>query len=175
MFVSNVYPSFLNAIMRIFEIVKLFGDDHTNFWAFLQDVGCITDNASEKDRQQLPYPTARLGDAPRFRVYGRVCLMTLAANFPRRLFMQFKRIQLVSWLPPTDGVYQNEVIDCTTVADITFKTSNNDKIDRFLKRYQESKGGAHAPAVAASSATPVTTHAMGLHQFLQQLRALSEY
>ena len=32
-----------------------------------------------------------------------------------------------------------------------------------------------APAAAASSATPVTTRAMGLHQFLQQLRALSEY
>jgi hypothetical protein len=97
MFVSNVYPSFLNAIMRIFEIVKLFGDDHTNFWAFLQDVGCVTDNASEKDRQQLAYPSARLGDEPRFRVYGRVCLMTLGANFPQRLLQQFKRIQLVAW------------------------------------------------------------------------------
>jgi len=32
-----------------------------------------------------------------------------------------------------------------------------------------------APAAAASSATPVTTRATGLHQFLQQLRALSEY
>ena len=168
---SIVYPSFRNAIMRIFEIVKLFGDDHTHFWAFLQDVGCVTDNASEKDRQQLPYPSARLGDAPRFRVYGRVCLMTLAAKFPERLLQQFKRIQLVSWLP--SEIY--EVIDCTTVDDITFTPSNNDKIDRFLKRYQESKGQGVAPAVAASSATPVTTHAMGLHQFLQQLRALSEY
>ena len=89
--------------------------------------------------------------------------------------MQFKRIQLVSWLPSTGAVHKNAVMDCTTVDDITFKTSNNDKIERFLKRYQESKGGAHAPAAAASSATPVTTHAMGLHQFLQQLRALSEY
>jgi hypothetical protein len=174
MIVSNVYPSFINAIMRIFEIVKLFGDDHTKFHAFLQDVGCITDNASEKDRQQLPYPSARLGNEPRFRVYGRVCLMTLGANFPQRLLQQFKRIQLVSWLP--SEIY--EVIDCTTVDDITFTPSNNDKIDRFLKRYQESKeskGQAVAPAAAASSATPVTTHAMGLHQFLQQLRALSEY
>ena len=32
-----------------------------------------------------------------------------------------------------------------------------------------------APAAAASSTTPVTTPATGLHQFLQQLRALSEY
>ena len=32
-----------------------------------------------------------------------------------------------------------------------------------------------APAAAASSATPDTTPATGLHQFLQQLRALSEY
>jgi hypothetical protein len=175
---SSVYPSFYKAIMRIFEIVKLFGDDHTNFWAFLQDVGCITDNASEKDRQQLPYPTARLGDAPRFRVYGRVCLMTLGANFPQRLLQQFNRIQLVSWLPSTGGVHKNAVMDCTTVDDIKWTPHTNDKIDRFLKRYQESKeskGQGVAPAAAASSATPVTTHAMGLHQFLQQLRALSEY
>jgi hypothetical protein len=32
-----------------------------------------------------------------------------------------------------------------------------------------------APAAAASSATPVTTHTTRLHQFLQELRALSEY
>ena len=32
-----------------------------------------------------------------------------------------------------------------------------------------------SPLIAASSATPVTTRAMGLHQFLQELRALSEY
>jgi len=175
---SSVYPLFYKAIMRIFEIVKLFGDDHTKFWAFLQDVGCITDNASEKDRQQLPYPSARLGDEPRFRVYGRVCLMRLAAKFPQRLLQQFKRIQLVSWLPPIDGAYQNAVMDCTTVDDITFTPSNNDKIDTFLKQYQESKeskGQGVAPASAASSPTPDTTRAMGLHQFLQQLRALSEY
>jgi len=172
---SIVHPSFYNTIMRIFEIVKIFGDDHMSFWTFLQHLGCITDNADEKDRQELPYPRARLGDNSRFRVYGRVCAYAYKKTFPQTLLREFKRIQLISCLPPTDGVYENEVIDCTTVPDMIFKTSNNDKIYRFLKRYQESKGEGVAPAFSASSATPVTAHATGLHQFLQELRALSEY
>ena len=44
-----VYDNVRAAIIRIFEIVKLFQNDHAGFWSFLQHVGCITDNTDEKD------------------------------------------------------------------------------------------------------------------------------
>ena len=45
----------------------------------------------------------------------------------------------------------------------------------FVDKAPTADRQATAPAAAASSATPVTTRATGLHHFLQQLRALSEY
>ena len=143
----DMYVQVREAIKRIFQIVKVFGDDHASFWAFLQHVGCVTDNADEKDRQELPYP-AWQGDEPFFRVYGRV-YANLTGDFPEATLQQFKCIQLVTW-NEADG--KNKVIDCATVRDIIYRTSKNDKIYRFLKRYQRPVARAAAEVV-----TPVAT------------------
>jgi hypothetical protein len=146
----DMYVQVREAIKRIFQIVKVFGDDHASFWAFLQHVGCVTDNADEKDRQELPYP-AWQGDEPFFRVYGRV-YANLTGDFPEVALQHFKRIQLVTW-NEADG--KNEVIDCATVRDIKWRTSKNDKIYRFLKRYQRPVARAAAAGVVAPVATAV--------------------
>ncbi len=137
-----VYNRVRAAIIMIFEIVKTFQNDHIGFWSFLQHVGCVTDNADEKDRQELPYPSVRLGDEPRFRVYGRVCAYK-TRYMPDEALLNFKCIQLVCHVK---GVVEPTVIDCTTVDDIKPKTSQNDKIYRFLKRYQQAKALSAARA-----------------------------
>ncbi len=146
--VRDVYGRVRAAIKWICRIVKVFGDDHASFWSFLQHVGCVTDNADEKYRQELPYPVW-LGDKPRFRVYGRVCAY-VTGDFPQEALQHFKRIQLVAW---NAGVGKNVVIDCTTVRDIHWRTSKNDKIYRFLKLYQRPV----ARAVAAEFVNPAAT------------------
>ena len=89
-----VYEKVRATIIRIFEIVRLFGEDHDRFWSFLQVVGCITDNTDEKGRQELSYPSARLGDEPRFRVYGRLCAYK-TGDVSHETLQDLKSVQVV--------------------------------------------------------------------------------
>jgi hypothetical protein len=129
-----VYTNVRAAIEKICQIVKLFKDDHTGFWRYLQHVGCVTDNADEKDRQELPYPRARLGPKSRFRVYGRTCTYNMAANV-LCIFQDFKNIQLIYHDAGKKGPM---TMDYRSVSDIQWPAGQDDKIDRFLKRYQQS-------------------------------------
>ena len=144
---ESVYTDTSAAIIRILQIVKLFQDDHTGFWSFMQHVGCVTDTADEKDRQELAYPP-RLGNTPTFRVYGRVCNYNLS-HFPSLLLENFKAIRLVrrgnaDHVDPIHTTYEN-------VPDITLTDNHNDKIDRFLRRYQATRPPAPDPVSSPSS------------------------
>lgn len=137
-----VYTNVRAAIEKIFQIVKLFKDDHTGFWRYLQHVGCVTDNADEKDRQELPYPRARLGPKSRFRVYGRTCTYDMAVNV-LRIFQDFKNIQLIYHDAGKKGP---TTMDYRSVSDIQWPAGQDDKIDRFLKRYKQSNQATGRPA-----------------------------
>ncbi len=68
-----VYTSVRAAIVKVFQILKLFEGYHMQFWSFLQNVGCISDIRLQKQRQQLEY-RRRLpnDDIPRFRTAASV-------------------------------------------------------------------------------------------------------
>ncbi len=97
------------------------------------------------------FESRSLGDVPRFRVYGHVCAYKMG-KFPHKTLQEFKRIQLVSWVSSTSKI---DVIDITTIADIQWRTQQNDKIYRFLKRCQHSKVLDVARETATESETPV--------------------
>ena len=65
-------------------------------------MGCITDNEDEKYRQELPYPSVRLGDDPRFRVYGHVCAST-TGDVTHETLQDFKHIHLVCMVKSAVG------------------------------------------------------------------------
>jgi hypothetical protein len=129
-----VYTKVRSAIEKIFRIVKLFKCDHIGFWSYLQHVGCVTDNADAKDRQEMQYPGVRLGPKSRFRVYGQVCSYD-SKDISYALFTDFKNIQLVYHVEGTDP---QMTMDYRSVSDLRWPAGQADKIDRFLKRYQES-------------------------------------
>ena len=130
-----VYTKVRAAIQKIFQIVKLFRRDHTGFWSYLKHVGCVIDNADEKDRQEMSYPRERLGPGSRFRVYGRVCSHD-TAEIERDTLEDFKNIQLIHYVA---GTSRETRMDYSSVTDITWPAGQDDKIDRFLKRYQQSE------------------------------------
>ena len=128
-----VYTNVRDTIEKICQIVKLFKDDHTGFWSYLQHVVCVTDNTDEKDRQELPYPRARLGPKSRFRVYGRVCSYKMIGD--DSIFRDFKNIQMIYH---DEGKKGPMTMDYLSVSDIQLSAGQDDKVDRFLKRYQQS-------------------------------------
>jgi hypothetical protein len=130
-----------DAITRIMQIVKLFGDDHVSFWLFLEHVGCVTDTAEEKNRQELEHPPAH-GEAPSFRIYGRVCPIGYH-TLPREILQDFKNIRLVCPVTQQDSVRSNygpdprvRQITWETVDDFKYEEKSNRKIDNFLRKYQ---------------------------------------
>ena len=176
------------AIHRIMQIVRLFGDDHVSFWAFLQHVGCVTDVADEQDRQELDYPPSLskvaeanggLDDSGNrlmfFRVYGRVCPYSMG-HFPHTLLEDFKTITLVE----CGRSRQPQYTTCHNVPDITFTAQEPSRTDRYLRRYQRLT--APRPFSRASSAsslgpyphvpTPPTPSLAKMTQALAQLYLL---
>jgi hypothetical protein len=142
-----------DAITRIMQIVKLFGDDHVSFWLFLEHVGCVSDTAEEKNRQELEHPPAH-GEAPSFRIYGRVC-PTGYHTLPREILQDFKNIRLVCPITKKDSVKSNygpdprvRQITWETVDDFEYKEQGNRKIDNFRRKYQLlTKTRKHLPQV----------------------------
>ena len=141
---GSVYEYVRQAIIRIFQIVQLFGDDSENFWSFLKHVGCIVDNVDEKNRQQLVYPRKRLGKESRFRVYGRAWAVA-TQKCAEEVLDDFKHMELIYW--NTDGTEPKPFyVDCDTVTPMTWQESSDTNIDLFLKTYAQSKAASSAGA-----------------------------
>lgn len=109
---GEVYRAVRAAIVRIFQIVKLFDADHDGFWRFLKQVGCVNDLTVLKQRQQLGYPR-RLDDdgKSRFRIpviVNTYCEDNLIGdkvyNIPRHVLEQFRTLELVWKKPPKELV-----------------------------------------------------------------------
>ena len=130
---DHFYEDTKGAIRRIMQIVKLFDDDHVGFWGYLQHVGCVTDVADEKDRQELEFPPDLIMDhnppPTFFRVFGRVCAYNMN-HFPRNLLEDFRTITLVEKRGARRTTFRE-------VPDITFTRTPFDKKDRYLRRYQQ--------------------------------------
>lgn len=137
---DSLYKHMRHAIIRIMQILKLFGNDYVGFWLFLEHTGCVTDTADEKSRQELAYPPAH-GNTFSFRVYGRVTPYGYR-GFPERLLEDFKNIRLVCPVPSQDTAHGDGKelralhITYENVPDITFQENDNRKIDNFLQKYK---------------------------------------
>jgi hypothetical protein len=130
-----VYDTARKAIIRIFQIVRLFcgdPDDPKGFWDFLQSVGCITNSFEAKEIEQLTYPRKRLGDSvTRYRIAGSLYSWLIREHVQNEIFSEFKALQLF---------YKDESIrveDWNSVSDIQLETQP--PIDFFLYAYQQGK------------------------------------
>ena len=101
---GDVYQTVRAAIVRIFQIVKLFGTDHDGFWGFLKQAGYVNYLSELKQRQQLGYPRRYTweGDDPRYRIYvsnntyrKKNMIDKTLYELPQHVFEQFRALQLV--------------------------------------------------------------------------------
>jgi hypothetical protein len=126
-----VYEVVRAAIIRIFQIVKVFDGEARGFWGFLQSVQCISDTRIQKQRQQLVYPKRYdENDFPNFRTAVSVSTYTVAMH-PEKFYFELKSMQLVS-----RG--ENRAVVCedwTTVVPIDVAYSGH--IDKYLREYQQ--------------------------------------
>jgi hypothetical protein len=153
-----VYRAFLKGIKRIFQIVQLFESDHLGFWTFLETIGCVTKNDVEKHKQQLAYPSNRLGKDPHFRIYGTA--FTYDSGYSGSWLLEdFQKLELVTYngeaFPYRDN-YER-------IPEILI--SNDTNIDRYLRKWIDD----HPPVAVQSLATD---HPSIAHK-LASLKALS--
>ena len=82
-----------DAIIRLFQIVKLFGSDYMGFLEYLKTIGLI----SIDDEIQLKQQLRKSSDySSRFQVHGRYNPDALEHEFPEVMFMNFQSLLLVS-------------------------------------------------------------------------------
>jgi hypothetical protein len=122
---NAVYEEVFMAIKMIFQIVRLFRDDHYSFWLFLKHVVCITDNTDEKNRQELSYPR-RLKDKSYFRVHGRACVYE-TQPFQSTILKDFQNMRLI--LSRSTTREPEEYVSHLNVPDLTFQYDQYNKIN----------------------------------------------
>jgi len=160
---THVYEEVVIQIKTIFQIVRLFRDDHYSFWLFLKQVGCITDNTDEKNRQELPYPR-RIEDKSFFRVYGRACVYQ-TQPFQNNILKDFQNMRLIRSRYKTKE--REEYVSHLSVPDLTFQYSQFSKLNCFLKRYHESM------QVTAIPDEPEKMEQEALHSKLARLKCMA--
>jgi len=136
---SQFWGKFLAAIMKLFQVVKLFGDDHASFWKYLQHTGVITLDEQRSIRHQLPW---KKPEGPRlFQLYGRSFSYIVDENTMQYTLRDFKSLLLVRPDGPPDSA--------DTAADIELSTDEN--VDVYLRSYKaerEAKLRATPPPAA---------------------------
>lgn len=125
---SKFWTEFLEAIRKIFEVVKLFGDDHAAFWKYLQHINVITLQEQRSLRHELP--SRKPEEPPVFQLYGRCFVYFIEENTVQNTFRDFKSLLLV--VP--DGPPESP----DTAADIVLSTDEN--VDVYLKSYKAERG-----------------------------------
>ncbi len=92
--VRDLHSPVTKVILRIMQIVQLFGDDYGDFWDFLKQVNCITEEKQAKRSQQLQFASGRL-PPDCYRIYGHTVPHELFKS-PHKVFTDFKQLKLVS-------------------------------------------------------------------------------
>ena len=92
--IRDLHGDVRTVILRIMQIVQLFGDDYNDFWDFLKQVGCIADEKNVKRNQQLQFASQRL-PPDCFRIYGHTVPNHLVDS-PQIVFTDFKQLTLMS-------------------------------------------------------------------------------
>ena len=141
----QVYTTVRAAILRIFQIVKLFGTDHDGFWGFLKQVGCVKDLCELKQGQQLPYPKRYEGaDRRLFRIpvstntYGEINKMKdKEVNIPQHVLEQFRALELVYRRRKRDGEEEQiiEKLNWSNVPALVPADGADTCIDKYLREY----------------------------------------
>ena len=170
---NQVYEEVSMTIKMIFQIVRLFRDDHYSFWLFLKHVGCITDNTDEKNRQELSY-LRRLLNKSYFHVYGRACVYE-TQPFQSRILKDFQNMTLIR--TPLTKRGRPEYVSHRSVPDLTFQYDQFAKINCFLKRYHEAMEitrtpiplppPSHLPATSSRS-----TEELNVSELLVELKTI---
>jgi len=159
-----VYDVVRAAITRIFQIVKLFDGEPRQFWDFLQNVQCVTDTRTLKQRQQLVFPKRYIvTDPPSFRTAASASTY-IVAEHPERVYFQMKAMQLVSRGENNTVVRE----DWTTVAPI--QVADSGEVDQFLREYQETQQTTYMPAPSPPDVdSQLTRSQLTSHQDLREL------
>ena len=177
----EVYRAVKAAIVRIFQIVKLFGTDHRGFWEFLKQVGCVNDLRVLKQRQQLEYPKRYDDDdKPRFRIpvsanmYGEYnSINGIEYDIPLHLLEQFRALELVCKRQKRK-TSDDDMIDRVNwrSVDAIVLTDGTDRwIDQYLREYVPAPPASEF--VSAPSPPDQETHMPGVNLLLTQLARLS--
>jgi hypothetical protein len=135
-FKNDFWEEFLVGIRKIFEVVKLFGNDYEAFWKYLQHLNVITLHEQRSKRHELP--ANKPEEPPVFQLYGRCFIYVLEENSMQNTFRDFKSLLLV--VP--DGPPERP----DTAADIVLSADEN--VDVYLRTYkaeQEAKLRATPP------------------------------
>jgi len=92
--IRDIHAPVTTVILRIMQIVQLFGDDYDDFWDYLKQVDCITQEKHVKRSQQLKFASERL-PPDCFRIYGHMVPFHLGDS-AKVVFTDFKQLTLMS-------------------------------------------------------------------------------
>ena len=153
----QVYNTVRAAIVRIFQIVKLFGTDHDGFWGFLKQVGCVNDLCELKQGQQLPYPKRfDGGDRRLFRIpvstntYGEINMMKdKEVDIPQHVLEQFRALELVYRGRKRDGEEEHKIEKLNWSNVPALVPAADTCIDKYLREYVPSRAPQFVPAPPA--------------------------
>lgn len=156
-------------ILRIMQIVRLFGNDADGFWGFLEAVGYVAllENVKEMQQQSNYWPKNQY-----YRVGGHKLTTKMHGTLKKDLLAGLRSLTLETWTS-TAGVDDTLKMSVTgnNPPDIQFDelaTDGSDKhVDAFLRDYHD-KNKCRKPACTVSAAAP----AEPLLALLAQLRAL---
>lgn len=120
---SQHWARVLIAINRLFQIVKLFGDDHDSFWTYLLQTGVVTIAHNHNRRRQVP--SAQPASEALFHVYGRNFNFLLEESTKANTLRDFKTLLLVGPNGPPQSA--------DTAADLV--PYPDEHVDVYLKLY----------------------------------------
>ena len=129
--VRDLHGDVRTVILRIMQIVQLFGSDHNAFWDFLQEVECITDEKKVKNNQQLKFTSKRQpGDY--YRIYGHTCPYKLLYPVQVQVLTDFKRLTLMT--RGENGMPEYHTSDSVDPIVLTNESTGITHVDAALKR-----------------------------------------
>ena len=142
-------------IIRIMQIVRLFGEDARGFWDFLREIRTVQMFEDIKHEQQTPNQWEK---DKYFRTGGHKCTSTLTEDVKSELFANMRSLTLVTWTYAS-GLRGDLTVTCHTVADIAFAErpeKGQQHVDKFLREYASRNVPGAWPAWLSRPTLPAT-------------------